>query len=393
MGLIMKNEIGVVLTGGDFQGLAALRAFSRKNIPVVLLDNDHCISRYSRCKHKFIHAPPPSESKAYIHFLLELAVRENLQDWLLIPNSDELVYLLSTHRDVLQKYYRIPVPPWDVIKNVYVKKHTYQLAEELGVDIPRSYFPENEEELRQLDLQYPVIIKPSIRDHLYQKVHVKAYRANDLDELIKIYQNVCQLIDPSEVVVQDLIPGGADVLYSFCPFFKNGEVLASITAKRSRQHPMTFGHASTFAELVSVPELKAPAVKFLQAIGYYGLCEVEFMYDRRDGRYRFLEVNPRIWGWHGLAIAAGVNLPGLLYDDMLGRPLEPCTPVSNLKWIRMTTDIPVVLGEIIKGRMRVKDYLSSMKGAKTFAVFAKNDPMPFIAELVMLPYLAVKKGF
>jgi predicted ATP-grasp superfamily ATP-dependent carboligase len=389
----MKNETGVVLTGGDFQGLAALRAFAQKNIPVVIVDNHHCISRYSRCKHKFFRAPPPSNPDAYIQFLMELAVRENLQGWIVIPNSDEIVYLLSNHRDVLQKHYRIPVQSWDVIKNVYVKKYAYQLAEKTGIDIPDSYFPANEDELRQLDIRFPAIIKPSIRDHLYQQVHVKAYQADNRDELVNIYRKVCQLIDPSEVVVQDLIPGGADVLYSFCPFFKDGQVITSITAKRSRQHPMTFGHASTFAELVSIPELEEHAVKFLRAVGYYGLCEVEFMYDRRDNRYRFLEVNPRIWGWHGLAIAAGANLPWLLYNDMLGRPLEVCRPVSNLKWVRLTTDIPTVFGEIIKGRMKVKDYADSMKGDKTFAVFSKKDPLPFFAELAMLPYLAIKRGF
>lgn len=381
------------MTGGDFQGLAALRALSAKNVPVVVVDNDHCISRYSRCVHKFFHAPPPSDGEAYVQFLIELADKEKLHGWILVPNSDELVYLLSSRRDELERCYRVPVPAWDIIKNIYIKKKAYLLAAELDIDIPATFFPADAEELRQMDIQFPAVIKPSIRDHLYQQVHVKAYRADNRDQLMEIYQKVCRLIDPSEVVVQDLIPGAADVLYSFCPFFKNGEVVASITAKRSRQHPMTFGHASTFAELVQVPELREPAVQFLRAAGYYGLCEVEFMYDRRDNRYKFLEVNPRIWGWHGLAIAAGVNLPGLLYDDMLGRPLEPCVPADHMKWIRMATDVPTVLGEIFKRRMRVKDYLSSMRGKKTFAVFSRQDPGPFFAELLMLPYLAVKRGF
>ena len=103
----MKNETGVILTGGDFQGLDALRAFSQRNIPVVIVDNTLCISRYSRCKHRFFHAPSPSNPEAYIQFLIELAGRENLQDWIVIPNSDEIVYLLSTHRDLLQKYYHV----------------------------------------------------------------------------------------------------------------------------------------------------------------------------------------------------------------------------------------------------------------------------------------------
>ncbi len=389
----MKNETGIILTGGDFQGLAAMRALVNRNIPVVILDHEHCISRYSRYKHRQIQSPSLSNHAAYVQFLIELADKEQLRDWIIIPNSDEAVYLLCTFRHLLQPYYRTPVQNWSVIENVYVKKNTYQLAEQLNIAIPKSWFPANEEELRKLDLPFPVIIKPSIRDHLYKKVHVKAYRADTMKELVTVYRNVCRLIDPSEVVVQDMIPGGADVLYSFCPFFKDGKVRASITAKRSRQHPMTFGHATTFAELVSIPELEGYATTFLSAIGYYGVCEVEFMYDRRDGRYKFLEINPRIWGWHSLAIAAGVNFPCMLYDDMMGILREPCLPVDHLKWVRLTTDIPTVFGEIIKGRMKLRDYLASMKGNKTFAVFSAKDPLPFFAELIMLPYLAIKRGF
>lgn len=389
----MSNKPGVVLTGGDFQGLAALRALFLKDIPVVIVDHDHCISRYSRCKHRFFHAPSPADTEAYCQFLIDLAARENLHEWVLIPNSDEVVYALSTHRSKLEECYRVATPVWDVIKNIYIKKNSYQLAKSIGIDIPVSFFPANIDELMELEIPFPAVIKPSIRDHLYQKERIKAYCVNNREELEKTYRHVCQLIDPSEIVVQDMIPGGANVLYSFCPFFKNGEVITSITAKRSRQHPMTFGHASTFAELVSIPELKQAAIKFLRATGYYGLCEVEFMFDKRDNTYKFLEINPRIWGWHSLAIAAGANLPHLLYSDMTGLPMETCSPVDTLKWVRLTTDIPTVIGELLNGRMCLKDYFNSMKGNKTYAVFSKHDPAPFFAELFLLPYLALKRGF
>ena len=64
-----------------------------------------------------------------------------------------------------------------------------------------------------------------------------------------------------------------------------------------------------------------------------------------------------------------------------------------MKWIRLITDVPTVLSEIIKGRLKIGDYLKSMKGKKEFAVFALNDPLPFFAELALLPYLWVKRGF
>jgi len=389
----INNQIGAVITGGDFQALGVLRTLGRKGVPVVVLDSDHCIAKYSKYKGKFFKSPSLSDEQNYVRFLIELAEKEDLGGWVIFPNSDEAVYLLSKHRDTLQEFYRIPTPSWDVIQNVYVKKNTYQLAEKANIPIPTTYYPNNLEELLALDLQFPVVIKPSVRDNFYNKMRIKAFRIDDRDKLIETYHLVCSLIPPTEVLVQDLIPGGPTHLYSFCPFFKNGKTLAGIAARRARQHPMDFGHASTFAETVDLPILQETAEAFLKLIDYYGLAEVEFMHDPRDEKYRLLEVNPRVWGWHTLAIAAGADLPYLLYQDMLGRTIEE-TPVTNhAKWVRLTTDLPTVAIEIGKGRVKLRDYISSMKGKKEFAVFSLEDPLPFLAELALLPYLWRKRGF
>ena len=42
---------------------------------------------------------------------------------------------------------------------------------------------------------------------------------------------------------------------------------------------------------------------------YQGLSQVEFKRDPRDGRYKLMEINPRLCQWHGLAAACGVDLP------------------------------------------------------------------------------------
>ncbi len=387
------NKSGAIITGGDFQGLGVLRTLARKDIPIILLDNEHCIGKYSKFKKKFFRSPHPSEGEAYINFLIDLAKKENIHGWVIFPNSDEAVYVLSKHKDILEKYYKIPTPSWDVIKNVYIKKNTYQVAEKNGIAIPKTYYPENLDELIELDLQYPVVLKPSIRDHFYNKIKIKAFRINNREELVKTYQDVCSIIDPSEVLIQEFISGGPDQLYSFCPFFKDGKVIASIMARRSRQHPMDFGHATTFAELVDIPEIREISERFLRLIGYYGIGEVEFMYEPQSGEYKLIEVNPRVWGWHTLAIMAGVDLPYLLYQDMNGQEIETTSALENMKWVRLITDVGTVFSEIVKGNMKISDYITSMMGKKAFAVFSIEDPLPFFVEIAMIPYLWKKKGF
>ena len=66
--------------------------------------------------------------------------------------------------------------------------------------------------------------------------------------------------------------------------FKDGGGVASMVARRRRQHPPEFGRASTFVETTDLPLLETFSERFLRAIGYYGLVEVEYKLDRRDGR-------------------------------------------------------------------------------------------------------------
>jgi hypothetical protein len=52
---------------------------------------------------------------------------------------------------------------------------------------------------------------------------------------------------------------------------------------------------------------------------------VEFKRDHRDGRYKLMEINPRLWQWHGLATALGVDFTRIAYLDLLGRRPAPVT--------------------------------------------------------------------
>jgi predicted ATP-grasp superfamily ATP-dependent carboligase len=144
---------------------------------------------------------------------------------------------------------------------------------------------------------------------------------------------------------------------------------------------------------VDIPELEEITRKILLEIGYYGLSEVEFMLDPRDKHYKLIEINARPWGWHTLAIGAGVDLPYLLYRDMLGETVIKDGFDKDVKWIRLITDVPTALTEIFKGKMKIAEYLGSFRGKKQFSVLSISDPLPFIAEILMMPYLRAKRGF
>ncbi len=193
-------------------------------------------------------------------------------------------------------------------------------------------------------------------------------------------------------MIQDLIPGDGRQQFAYCAFFKEGQAIGSMVVRRRRQHPPEFGRASTFVETVELAPLEELSQRFLRAIGYYGLVELEYKLDPRDGQYRLLDVNGRTWGYHTLGFGAGVDFPYMLFADQSGEFVQPCRGRSGVRWIRLITDIPTGVLEVLKGRQNWGTYLRSLRRFDIEAVFSREDPLPGVAEVAVLPYLSVKRG-
>jgi D-aspartate ligase len=388
---MFKN--GAVIIGGDFQGLGIIHNLAGLCVPIVVVDPDFCISKFSKYVQKCYKSPRLTDIEAFTAFLEQLAVNENLKNWVVYPTSDEAVYILSRQKDRLSQYYLIPTPAWEITKYAYDKKLTCQLAERLNIPVPKTFFFENVEQVSDANLDFPVILKPSIKDKFFPVTKLKAVQANTKEQLVEVFKFMTSIIDESEVMVQELITGGANNLYSFCSLFGDGKVKANITAKRQRQHPMDFGRATTYAYTCNIPGLEELSVRILKEMNYFGLSEVEFMYDDKDKTYKLLEINARTWGWHTLGSKAGVNFSSLLFMDINHQAFSVNGFKENIKWIRMLTDVPVVISEILKKRLTISEYFNSLSGEKQFAVFSRKDPLPAVMEVLLAPYFWYKRGF
>jgi predicted ATP-grasp superfamily ATP-dependent carboligase len=250
--------------------------------------------------------------------------------------------------------------------------------------------------LEDANIVFPIIIKPTIKETFFKKFRKKAIEVHSMDELRLKLSEITKIVALDQLLIQEIIPGPSSCQYSYVVFFKNGLPLVDLTARRTRQHPMDYGRASTFVEIVNIPELRETAVVLLKALDYNGVCEVEFKQDPRDGSFKLLEINARFWGWHSLTQGTGKNWPYLLYCDIYNLPYSDSGKSEKQKkqWLRITTDLPIAINEIRHHRLSPKDFMKQYFSRQTVHVtFSLNDLLPFFWELILIPYLWIKRGF
>jgi hypothetical protein len=103
--------------------------------------------------------------------------------------------------------------------------------------------------------------------------------------------------------------------------FDRGRALRFYMARKTVQFPAVTGPA---AELLSIeePALRSAALRAFEVSGVTGIASADFIRDR-DGRFWFLELNPRPWGSMAAAADAGVDLLAPLASLWRGEPVTP----------------------------------------------------------------------
>jgi D-aspartate ligase len=388
------HAIGAVVIGGDYQGLGIVRSLGRRGVPVCVVDDEYSISRYSRYCDSFVRVAELHDHRQSVNGLLEIGKRLGMNGWVLYPTREELVAAFSHHRSELSEVFRVPTADWESVKWAWDKRNTYRLAKQLDIPTPATYYPENIAQLADLnEVPPPFVIKPAIKEHFFYAAKAKAWRANSHSELRDLFPKASKMAGSGEIMVQELIPGGGSQQFSYCAFFRNEEPVGKMVARRVRQHPPLFGKASTYVETVDLPALEELSERFLRAIGYYGLVEMEYKLDPRDSRYKLLDVNARTWGYHSVGAHAGVDFSYMLYCDQVGLPVAARKGQPGSAWVRTTTDIPAAMAVIFSGETGWRSYFRSLAKCNVEAVFSASDPLPGVAELALLPYMAMKRGF
>ncbi|KAF5084124.1 hypothetical protein DSECCO2_82430 [anaerobic digester metagenome] len=300
----------VLITDGNFKHtLASVRSLGKRGIDVtVLSDMRLSVSFHSKYCSKGILAPNPEHDTTFAEFVYDLAKRERFD--VVLPISYAAVDQISRIQEELEPYIRVPLPNRASIELAGNKDRTMQLAESIGIAIPKTYYPQSLKDAERIadSLSYPVVVKGA-------RENGNVGYANSPEELISQYKKISAF----SPIVQEYITGEG---YGFFALYNHGEARAIFMHRRLREYPVT-GGPSALAESIYDPVLMEQGLKLLDSLQWHGVAMVEFKKDERTGRYVLMEINPKFWGSLELAIASGVDFPYLTCRMACEGDIEP----------------------------------------------------------------------
>ena len=356
-----------VVDVGWVNGLAAIRSLGRAGIRVLAVDHrPSALGFRSRYAKRFVSADPHADPVRFIASIRALG------EVVVFPTHDEQLNLIAQHLgdlDVLA-----PFPGWDVLERVQSKRAQLEEAAAAGVDVPRTRYPRTAPEARAAaeELGLPVLVKPEHPVGFKVRFRRQAFRCESLDEVEDAYTRAEEFAP----MVQELVPGGDDTLYTVGSYVaRDGRPLGVFSGRKLRQTPPGIGTCRV-GEAVWVQDAVDAALRLLAGFGYFGLSQVEFKRDARDGKLKLMEINPRLWQWHGLAGACGIDLPRIAYADLVGEtPKEASMNGEGKRWA-----ITLLPGE--RPALQRVPYVD--------AVFARDDPKPAAVHLARVVRSALR---
>lgn len=362
----------ILVTDGDNRAtLAVTRSLGRAGHTVIVGERrERSLAGASRyCGGHVVYPDPATASDAFIDALADLAVSGRFD--MLIPVADVTTLLIIGHRDRFEPRCVVPVGPAAVVARAADKVTIYQLAQELGVPVPRSVVVGHGDAVPPLDFGYPVVIKPRQSRVRTAAGWVSSSVAFANDEAALRRDLAARPTHEFPLLVQERIEGPGVGVFA-C--YRDGRPAALFSHRRLRERP-PWGGVSVLSESAPLdPAARDGAVRLLDALGWQGVAMVEFKRDLRDGLPKLMEINGRFWGSLQLAIDAGVDFPRLLVDAATGRAAEPQPPYRlgvRSRWL--WGDVDALLLVLIGRAKAMGAPVSRVKALRDFLVFSGAD--------------------
>jgi len=367
-------------------GVGAIRTLGRLGVPVYATTEDQltpaAVSRYCTGHFKW-RTTGHEDPDDLVQGLTDIGRRIGRPS-VIVPVDDEAAVLIAEHADDLSGHFLFPPIPPGLPRQLASKHELFGLCREHDVPAPASVFVSSAEEMAAFaaTATFPVVVKnaePWVRRRTPGVAGTTVFSsAADLIALTRATSESATLI------LQDYIPPERAedwIVHLYCD--ANSNCLVLFTGVKVRSWPPNTGAtASGYA----VPNLALAqlAERFCQAVGFQGVADLDWRFDRADGQYKLVDFNPRMGNQFRLfQTADDIDVIRAMYLDLTGRRVPPGDQVNGRRIVVEHIDLLARVGE--RGSGYHAPSAPTRAASTELAWLAADDLLPFVA---MLPRFA-----
>ena len=360
-----------VVIGAYINGLGTIYSLAKSKIriPIISVDSKHAqFGSYSKYVDDKIVFKNPDQ---FVTGLKKIYLKYGKRLVLFPTGNDYYFRLLFENFNKLESFCYIPVNV-DIAKNVMDKKFQHDIARGLGIPGPKSMTCSKKKFSSIIDnLELPIIVKPVTRNRDDQRFRLKIL--SNQKEVARFKKDLSKL-NVESFQASEVIPGNSTQLYTYGSYFYHGKPEGEYVGRKITQYPFGFG-VVCIAENKYNKEVRRLGRRLLSHLNFHGISQVEFKFDRRDCKFKLIEINPRSWMWVKLATECCVNLPLIQYRSMTGINVLPSKPVQTDKQ-KYYVVFSSVLRKLLKGQYQDAFFFFKNLGKFSFSTFSIYDPLP-----------------
>jgi len=288
-----------------------------------------------------------------------------------LPGTDMGLVALSTARAAFPSGVALGTADPETVRRATDKVELERLAADAGLVMPPTMHTTRAEVESGIAVELPAMVKaartrtPTENGFASSSVHRATTRAELLDAV--------RTIPGDTVLIQSALE---DELTASSGVAWRGEVVAMAHQVSRRVFPPQCG-ITAFAETVSPDPIVETGVRqLMDALGWSGIFQAQFVLSH--GVSYLIDLNPRMYGSLALAVAAGLNLPAIWADLLLGRPPRVGTYEIGVRFRSEERDLAALGAAAVAADWRtVLDVLRPQRGT-THALGSLRDPMPLL---------------
>ncbi len=383
------GEVPALVVGSGLSVLGAVRLLGRAGVHAYVFGVPQ-IERHSR----WYRPAPGYDMKAATPGQLAAYLSEcPLERAALIPASDAAVRAIAMLPLQLRERFPASVPSLEIADQLCDKALFGKLLETVGVPGPLTRRVDALTDLAALPdgVFDGAFLKPTDSARFMARFGIKGLRVVSREDAVT--KAGPALAEGIGLVLQEYVPFTRDptgegprgdhvLIDGFVD--RTGTIRGMFARRRLRMFPLDFGN-TTYMVSIPLREVPGPADalrRLVAHLGHRGIFSGEFKQDPRDGRYKLLEINSRVWWFVEYAGRCGLDVCAMSYLDALEERLDTVIDYRlGAKFVHAHYDYHAVRAMHRQGRLGLVAATRSWLGAQE-PFFNWTDPLPAVRDTV-----------